>query len=1231
MLKHFLLICFSVICAAAVSAETFLPEKHFSRPDKNSALKYWEISRRGKRAAAKILPSGGGIEFDSNGGLVVIYGKNFRIPAEKFSAGEVFFRAGIAGTGKVRFSFYCYGANGKFMQSLRCGEKDFADAQVTVSASEIPAKVKTLVPVLTLSGQGSINRIDCGIPGAAEFQSLLPPDFKKFPLAEKLKVVDSAPDHRIPLAVLTLKDDPADKEYQLRFRAAYKLGKLGESAAPAAEMLVKQLKHRNEAVRVHSAAALTRLGKSAYPLMKKVLIYGTLGERLCLANTLRGMPGGVPAELTEAVKWASPPHAVEVDGSQLPDSSFEASRNGALYGWDVEFRDGATGSYEIAADRAHSGRQSLKITKTNGRGYILLVSKFPVVLPPGNRKPYTFRVHYQCSDAAYNSLLLPRFLREDGSFQWHDTRFFGGAGWQGQSVLVNTATLQWGKRIIIAGSRKHEQSLRPAVVLSGNPVTVYLDDLEFPARPVQYSDSGRSYSTAGYTMPEALKEISRRPETSAQVESLPNGKCVLKLNGKTTAPVFMLSFSGALGDYEQFARAGINQPVVTVNMKSSCRYLPFRSIWANGKVDISPLFEIVEEALCKAPGTSPVLGINVAFPADYVDRNPGEAYLNEKGLRAYGTDAVVIGFAKELPKGGNYRWWPSQFSEKSRQEAGGIIRQFLTELRKKPYSKVISGFFISGGHDGQFFIPFRDHGPAATAAWRKFLQEKYRTDEALQKAWQRPDVTVSTAVIPPERDAGVLAGEYYDRQMQIDCKEFEERQIWLNSGYYLEICKEIFGRDKLGFSWCFGGTWSQNLPALYESSGRDLFAAQPQYHYRPAGYSGGLNMVADSNLLHRTLAVSELDLRSWLRGAAYPEIYGMKLGTPLSMTDMRNVILKEAGRMIAVYQGFWFYDMGNGTFRDPQCMELIKKVKKTADRVFENAGTDDFIPDTVWVTSPRSFFSTVPLGGGKRGNFASSLTEEMMWALRGSGVFSATMLLEDLKKDRRYEKFKVFVFLNPFNFSADDMRFIREKLQRNGNTLVWVNGSGIPGRSSDITGIEVEFRKEPGEMPIFKNASSTHLLLKNVPEYLGVADAFRKRFELGTADFWKHKQPRWVITDPAAEVLARYDSGEAAVAVKEHKDFRTVFCGLPGSLDPVLFHNIVRSAGGYTVTRPGAVVDMNGNFLSIHALKDGTYSITLPDKDTELECFETGRKVPADLKLAAGESRWFMIVKKTDK
>ena len=184
------------------------------------------------------------------------------------------------------------------------------------------------------------------------------------------------------------------------------------------------------------------------------------------------------------------------------------------------------------------------------------------------------------------------------------------------------------------------------------------------------------------------------------------------------------------------------------------------------------------------------------------------------------------------------------------------------------------------------------------------------------------------------------------------------------------------------------------------------------------------------------------------------------------------------------------------------------------------------------------------------------------------------------------------------------------------------------GKSSDIVGMDVQFNGKLDESAVYKNMMSGNVLLKGVPEYLGVADAFRKRFELGNADLWKQKQPRWVITDPAAEVLAVYNSGEAAVAVKQHKDFRTVFCGVPGSLDPVLFHNIVRSAGGYVVTQPGAVVDMNGNFLSIHALKGGVYRINLPDENMELVCFDSGKRASAELTLAAGESRWFRIVKK---
>ena len=89
------------------------------------------------------------------------------------------------------------------------------------------------------------------------------------------------------------------------------------------------------------------------------------------AEAIRGWYKEVPAELSDAVEAANPPVAL-VNDSRIPDGDFEASETDDLVGWTVEFKDGAEGSYEIDTNVSQSGVRSLKLTKTNGKGYILL-------------------------------------------------------------------------------------------------------------------------------------------------------------------------------------------------------------------------------------------------------------------------------------------------------------------------------------------------------------------------------------------------------------------------------------------------------------------------------------------------------------------------------------------------------------------------------------------------------------------------------------------------------------------------------------------------------------------------------------------------------------------------------------------------------------------------------------------------------------------------------------------
>ena len=94
----------------------------------------WQIGQRGKKVSA--VGEKEGIVFDARNGLVILSGKNFRIPAAKFTGKQIVFFCSVTGAGRVRFLFYCYNEKGKFIRSFRCGEKDFSSAEIRLFFAE---------------------------------------------------------------------------------------------------------------------------------------------------------------------------------------------------------------------------------------------------------------------------------------------------------------------------------------------------------------------------------------------------------------------------------------------------------------------------------------------------------------------------------------------------------------------------------------------------------------------------------------------------------------------------------------------------------------------------------------------------------------------------------------------------------------------------------------------------------------------------------------------------------------------------------------------------------------------------------------------------------------------------------------------------------------------------------------------------------------------------------------
>jgi len=532
------------------------------------------------------------------------------------------------------------------------------------------------------------------------------------------------------------------------------------------------------------------------------------------------------------------------------------------------------------------------------------------------------------------------------------------------------------------------------------------------------------------------------------------------------------------------------------------------------------------------------------------------------------------------------RWpWVSYASPAWRGAVKANIRSLVAELRRTGLAKRIVGLHLSGYHDGQFYSPYPDYSDCAKAEYERYQREA-----------------------PPIK----YGYDAFSRLLGFRAQEDFAREF-----------KAAMGKDVVAIRWCMGPFLGAfDLTAFAFSDAIDICVPQPTYETRRPGMVMEPKLPFSSFDLHCKMYWNELDFRTYgaLETWARPGVVATKgLGQSDDFAMWRTVYRKAAGMTATRRSGYWFYDMGGGWFSPPEIAHDIGEVVKVQADLL--AGKPSPWRPSVAVVADEAGLGSC--AGGRRHPFVTHLFRRQLSLFAASGVPYEFFLAEDVMRDPSLLKGCRTVVFGLFR-SIDERRskFV-ECLARDGRTLVFLAESGVEGGASAVG---------------FDLAYATNSLPHVVVPEAGVTDVVRglmgdeRRRHHPNGPSALVRGPRVsVLEKDGVRVLARFAAdGAPALAVRDDAGCRRVYVCEPSGLSPSLFNRLARESGAYVpVSGGGLQVDMDGDLVSLHALRTGEWDFALPFPCRAVNA-KTGREEPVSggairLELTAGETCWFRL------
>ena len=543
---------------------------------------------------------------------------------------------------------------------------------------------------------------------------------------------------------------------------------------------------------------------------------------------------------------------------------------------------------------------------------------------------------------------------------------------------------------------------------------------------------------------------------------------------------------------------------------------------------------------------------------------------------------------------------------------------------------------------------FPGFAPIDRIEWNRWLEKKYKTTEALQKAWRSNRYELGKVDVPslelrrkgqnevlldvakdPEyyylNDYNEFLQKVMSHAIHAIAKTSKEacqfkRLVTFFYAYYFQFSAYLQGSAATGHL---------DLESLLDSPYIDGYAAPYAYSDRDLGGCPIQMTPAETMLLHKKIFIVEDDLRTYrctTRANQHP-LTAIHDLPQTCQAHRRNT----AGFVIRNYE-CWYVDLNKtGWLCDEEIWKNLKTIQPIS-QYFLNHPVP-YHPDVAVFCGTKSLLTVPNIW------FTYETISHARWMFSRSGVTTGQYILSDYISGRTNAK--VNILSAAWNLNAEERKILRKKAET--DTIVWAFASGwldekeggsvqymnetMPFKVKKIANpkkplILTEFGKKAGMKTEYEAYDYPYI----VSHYLNMKPGQKKNV------FSFDRIPEVFTVEDAKpeEVLVRYADGSPAMVMRTMPGGgHSIFLGFP-AMSQEIVHIAAQAADAAIYTDQGPVMFANDKMIVLHGSKKGTDSVRLhlPKSAVVFDYYENkdiadGTQV--DLNLDWGKTRVLLL------